>query len=86
MAAFMSMGMISCGDDSLQSITEAPEEVEKPTNKDLEFALSAESENLVNNEVSIGAEGKNWVYPLPQIRIGMLKFLSVMKMPKSGVA
>ena len=58
MAAFMSMGMISCGDDSLQSITEAPEEVEKPTNKDLEFALSAESENLVNNEVSIGAEGK----------------------------
>ena len=58
MTAFMSMGMISCGDDSLQSITEAPEEVEKPTDKDLEFALSAESENLVNNEVSIGAEGK----------------------------
>ena len=58
MTAFMSMGMISCGDDSLQSITEAPEEVEKPADKDLEFALSAESENLVNNEVSIGAEGK----------------------------
>lgn len=58
MAAFMSMGMISCGDDSLQSITEAPEEVEKPADKDLEFALSEESENLVNNEVSIGAEGK----------------------------
>ena len=58
MTAFMSMGMISCGDDSLQSITEAPEEVEKPMDKDLEFALSAESENLVNNEVSIGAEGK----------------------------
>lgn len=58
MTAFISMGMISCGDDSLQSITEAPEEVEKPADKDLEFALSAESENLVNNEVSIGAEGK----------------------------